>query len=110
MLSHWEPSPTPEYHAIAANFAPKPGDGLGGVFKRIGDKIVDTCFEEENDLVVPTLGGSHRRDTEKWIAFIPSRVHRARVRVERSQSWLTLCCLFSRSFFTIRISSLLRSL
>jgi hypothetical protein len=58
----------PEYHAIAANFAPKPGDGLRGIFKRLGDKVVDTCFEEDNDLVVPTLGSSHRRDSEEWIS------------------------------------------
>jgi hypothetical protein len=64
--------PTPEYYAIAANYAPKPGDGLGGVFKRIGNKVVDTCFEEENDLVVPTLGSSRRRDTEEWIS--PARL------------------------------------
>lgn len=64
--------PTPEYYAIAANYAPKPGDGLGGIFKRIGDKVVDTCFEEENDLVVPTLGSSRRRDAEEWIS--PARL------------------------------------
>jgi hypothetical protein len=62
------PQSKPEYYAIAANYAPKPGDGLSGLFKRIGDKVVDTCFEEPNDLVVPTRGSSHRAESDEWIS------------------------------------------
>ena len=57
-----------KYFAIAANYEPPRGLSFATIGAWVGDNFVDSCFQENNDMVVPTTGAYERvAKQEDWI-------------------------------------------
>lgn len=60
------------YYALASNYEPPPGSGLGA----LRDAITDNVFEKQpNDLIVPTKGVYKLADTASSARFPVTKVH-----------------------------------